>query len=70
MVISDNYLKSRNCMYEMLEVIKDSQFQNKLAFIVLSDDDKQYYNVQPVTSIGAQVYSVEGQVTTKKGRKK
>ena len=63
MVISDNYLKSRNCMYEMLEVIKDSQFQNKLAFIVLSDDDKQYYNDQPVTSIGAQVYSVEGQAT-------
>lgn len=63
MVISDNYLKSRNCMYEMLEVIKDSQFQNKLAFIVLSDDDKQYYNDQSVTSIGAQVYSVEGQAT-------
>lgn len=25
-IISDNYLKSRNCMFEMLEVVKDSDF--------------------------------------------
>ena len=63
MIISDHYLKSRNCMFEVLEVIKDSQFQKKLAFIVLSDEDIQYYQNQDIPSIGAKVYSLEGQTT-------
>ena len=63
MIISDHYLKSRNCMFEVLEVIKDSQFQKKLAFIVLSDEDIQYYQDQNIPSIGAKVYSLEGQTT-------
>ena len=63
MIISDNYLKSRNCMFEVLEVIKDSQFQKKLAFIVLSDSDAQYYNDQTVGNIGADVYSFDGQTS-------
>lgn len=63
MIISDNYLKSRNCMFEVLEVIKDSQFQKKLAFIVLYDDDIKYYQDQTTPSIGAKVYSFEGQTT-------
>lgn len=61
MIVSDHYLKSRNCMFEVLEVIKDSQFQKKLAFIVLSDSDIQYYQDQSISSIGAKVYSLEGQ---------
>ena len=61
MIVSDHYLKSRNCMFEVLEVIKDSQFQKKLAFIVLSDSDIQHYQDQTVPSIGAKVYSLEGQ---------
>ena len=63
MIISDHYLKSRNCMFEVLEVIKDSQFQKKLVFIVLSDSDIQYYQDQTMSSIGANVYSLEGQTT-------
>lgn len=61
MIISDHYLKSRNCMFEVLEVIKDSQFQKKLAFIVLTDEDIQYYQEQNIPSIDAKVYSLEGQ---------
>lgn len=61
MLVSDHYLKSRNCMFEVLEVIKDSQFQKKLAFIVLSDDDIQYYQDQTISSVGAKIYSLEGQ---------
>lgn len=63
MIVSDHYLKSRNCMFEVLEVIKDSQFQKKLAFIVLSDGDIQYYQDQTLPSIAAKVYSLEGQTT-------
>lgn len=60
-LISDNYLKSRNCMYEMLEVVKDSNFSEKLLFVVLGNDDVKYYKNEPVESIGADVYSVSGQ---------
>lgn len=61
MLISDNYLKSRNCMYEVMEVVKDSQFQKKLVYIVLSDGDSKYYKTAPEQPIGANVYSVDGQ---------
>ncbi|CDD99524.1 uncharacterized protein BN671_02337 [Roseburia sp. CAG:471] len=48
-IISDNYLKSRNCMYEMLEVVKDSKFSQRLLFIVLTNEDAKYYT--PITWI-------------------
>lgn len=60
-IISHNYLKSRNCMFEMLEVVKDSNFSEKLLFIVLDDDDVKYYKSTPTDSIGADVYSASGQ---------
>lgn len=62
-IISDNYLKSRNCMFEMLEVVKDSSFSEKLLFIVLREDDVQYYKNAPSGNIGADVYSTTGQAT-------
>lgn len=60
-IISDNYLKSRNCMFEMLEVVKDSNFSKKLLFIVLNNEDVKYYEKEPKDSIGADVYSASGQ---------
>lgn len=63
MVISDNYLKSRNCMFEVMEVVKDSQYQKKLAFIVLSDEDCKYYREEIKEPIGAKVYSLDGQTS-------
>lgn len=60
-LISDNYLKSRNCMYEMLEVVKDSNFSEKLLFIVLSDEDIKYYKEMRTESIGADIYTATGQ---------
>lgn len=61
MLINDNYLKSRNCTYEMMEVVKDSQFQKKLVYIVLSDDDSKFYKTMPEQPIGANVYTTSGQ---------
>lgn len=60
-IISDSYLKSRNCMYEVLEVVKDSDFADKLIFIVLKNEDSQYYRSKPSTDIGADVYSAKCQ---------
>ncbi len=60
-IISDNYLKSRNCMFEMLEIVKESNFSKKLQFIVLENDDVKYYKNAPEENIGADVYSAIGQ---------
>ena len=35
LVITDNYLKSFNCMYEVLEVIKDHNYKNKIFPVVV-----------------------------------
>ncbi len=47
-------------MYEMLEVIKDSNFRNKLLFVVLSGEDVKFYNDFNGRTIAADVYSSEG----------
>lgn len=41
-VISDKYLKSRNCMYEVLELLKNNDFKNRIFPIVLADAHKIY----------------------------
>lgn len=67
-LISDNYLKSRNCMYEMLEVVKDSHFSEKLVFIVLGNEDIKYYKNISDKNIGTDVYSASGQAKYSKYR--
>ncbi len=42
MVISDSYLKSRNCMYEVLEFTKDESYKKRILPIILSDAYKVY----------------------------
>lgn len=37
LVVSDNYLKSVNCMYEVLEVMKDDDYRNRILTVVLKD---------------------------------
>lgn len=59
-IISDKYLKSRNCMYELVEVMRDRNFDNKLLFITISDDDLTYYDDRS-SSNKANVYTLEGQ---------
>ena len=39
MIISKSYLKSPNCMYEVLEVFKDAQYKDKILSVVTSDAD-------------------------------
>jgi hypothetical protein len=56
-IISSSYLKSRACMYEIGELFNVPDFKAKLLFILLSDDDKQYYKTPPVESIAANIYN-------------
>lgn len=60
MLISDRYLKSRNCLYEVLETIKDHRFKDRLAYIVLCDDDSKWLE-DSSEKIGAKVYAVQDQ---------
>lgn len=61
MVISDRYIKSRNCMYEVMEVFKERNYAEKLLFIVLSNADKKYFKEEVSDSIGADIYTPSGQ---------
>ncbi len=45
-IISDSYLKSKNCMYEITELMKDDNYMDKLLFIILSDDDRKFYDTE------------------------
>ncbi|MEH2043073.1 leucine-rich repeat domain-containing protein [Nostoc sp.] len=46
-VISDKYLKSRNCMFELMQIAKNGEFYNRIFPIVLAD--AQIY--KPVTRL-------------------
>ena len=37
MIISDSYLKSVNCMYEMLEFIKDTNYKERILPLIMND---------------------------------
>lgn len=41
-IVSDNYLKSKACMYEVGEVIKNHHYEDKLLFVVLNSMDNKY----------------------------
>lgn len=47
LIISDSYLKSSNCMYEVLEVMRDRKYRNKIFPAVI---EKNIYN--PISKAG------------------
>lgn len=61
LLISDHYLRSRNCMFEVTEAIKDTRYDKKIIFIVLKDNDKQLLESPSEDTIEADIYSSEGQ---------
>lgn len=56
MIISDRYLRSVNCMYEVTEVFKDKDSEAKILFFVLSENDRKYYQSDIPGEIAANVY--------------
>lgn len=58
-IISDKYLKSRGCMYEISELMRSRKYFDKLLFIVLSANDIKYYNSTVKESdVRADIYSM------------
>lgn len=60
-IISDNYLKSQNCMYEIGEVLKNNQFKEQLLFLVLSQEDRKFYP-DIKEDISAKIYEEESRI--------
>ncbi|GIO20607.1 hypothetical protein J18TS1_37070 [Oceanobacillus oncorhynchi subsp. incaldanensis] len=42
-IVSSAYIKSLNCMYEVMHLMQDKDYQDKLFFIIVSRDDVVYY---------------------------
>ena len=65
-IVSDRYLKSRNCMYEVCELMRNRKFKEKLLFLVVDDEDEKYCypNDRPQNGekIGAHIYDPIKQV--------
>lgn len=59
--VSDSYLKSRACMYEVGEVIKDHKYDKKLLFCVLSENERKYYDKDFSQKIEAGIYDINNQ---------
>ena len=65
-IVSNRYLKSRNCMYEMCELMRNRKFKEKLLFLVVDDKDEKYCypndRPQDGEKIGAHIYDPIKQV--------
>lgn len=68
MIISDSYLKSDNCMYEVMEVMRDRKFREKILFILLNDEDRKYYSEKGLENLNKQGKSIACDVYSTKGR--
>lgn len=55
-VVSDSYLRSQACMYEVGETIKDRHYKEKLLFIVLGENERKYYSGNAPEKISANIY--------------
>lgn len=54
--VTYSYLRSRACMYEVGEVIKDHYYSDRLLFVVLSEKDRCYYHDNAPEIIEAGIY--------------
>ena len=55
-IVSDSYLKSRACMYEVGETIKDHHYKDRLLFVVLSEAERKHYGDSAPEIIESGIY--------------
>ncbi|WP_408895279.1 TIR domain-containing protein [Paenibacillus taichungensis] len=63
-IISDQYLKSVNCMYEISEVMRSRAYKEKMLLVILKDSDKEFLpSLSKIPStIAANIYSFEQRI--------
>ncbi len=55
-IVSDGYLRSSPCMYEITELMRDRNYYDKLLFVIISDHDIKFYENKDI-KIKADIYS-------------
>ncbi len=58
-LVSDNYLKSFACMYEVGEIISDPNFKDKILFVILDESAREYYLDKARDFVAADIYENE-----------
>lgn len=63
-IISDSYLKSDACLYEVGEVLKEHRFNEKMMFVVLKKEDIDLCGQHSIIeqSFAADIYTFEGRI--------
>lgn len=64
-IVSDKYLKSVNCMYEISEVMRSREYKEKMLLIILNDSDRELLSsTRDVRStFAANIYSFEQRIS-------
>lgn len=64
-IISDKYLKSVNCMYEISEVMRSREYKEKMLLVILNDSDRE--SLPSITKVpstfAANIYSFEQRIS-------
>ena len=57
-IVSDGYLRSSPCMYEITELMRDRDYYDKLLFVIISEYDIKFYGKSiEIKDIKADIYS-------------
>lgn len=58
-IVSDGYLRSIQCMYEVTELMRDRNYYDKLLFVIISEHDIKFYENEDIEikNIKADIYS-------------
>ena len=61
-IVSDSYLKSMACMYEVGEILKDRSYAKKFLYVVLNEEERKYYPLDYKDCIQPNIYNPTGRL--------
>lgn len=63
-IVSDKYLKSVNCMYEISEVMRSREYKEKMLLVILNDSDRKFLSslTEVPSKFAADIYSFEQRI--------
>lgn len=61
-IVTDSYLKSEACMYEVGETLRNRDYEARLLFFVLGEADVKYYS-KTDNPVAAYIYTSEGRIS-------
>lgn len=62
-IVSDYYLKSKACMYEVGKVISNKNYENKLLFVILDNNDIKHFSKEGVGIIVPNIYNEQERIS-------